>query len=374
MDLGPIDPDSAGNGGGGPDLPQSYVYDVNPKARLPALSPQIDLAEVRVFVKASRLEREMVKAGSVSRDDFLFQLRQRHCVSDEDIRALVRNHNLVDGARKMVGGFFKPSQVLHWDDLHGAVVNGTVDEMRSALSSVPVVLVLGGDESLKFIQHFLTHPNHLVIGITLDTFSSKGNLNQHSLADLNMIYEGLEQGAYEIFEWQRLGIRVKGKELGPFLSEATIQSTDSNWTSAMRVWINDDESSARSLRGGGLLVATGNGVRPGSWYDNVTHHWKDEYKVPTFPPDSSVIRWMMRDTQIHDRACMMGDVQPGEVLNIRWGRENPARINADKHFPHEADPCAILNPSTDDRQVAISLHPSPLRVARVIAGEGQHRV
>ena len=145
---------------------------------------------------------------------------------------------------------------------------------RSTLTHVmdqyDILVICGGDNHFTYCaqQVMALDRDTYVAGLVLDDKHSAGALLSFDTSSFLESLGRLEQGVFNHEGWTTLEGRLDdGTRLTPAIGDYLVAEHARQYMSRNHVWIDGDE--ALPEKSSGILIATGAGSQPGSWYSNV---------------------------------------------------------------------------------------------------------
>jgi len=211
---------------------------------------------------------------------------------------------------------------------------------------------LGGDNHFTYcsqvlLQYLQENPQKekVILGTVLDPKRSWGGQLYFTVDQFIHFLPDLEENDFKIENWTALETTVKKGEkkmlLYPAINEIFAGETKRWMMSRNNVYLDGKEIFPD--KSSGILIATGSGSGPGSWYDNV--HALTFDQSDTFPRTADYARVILTEHKSRSKITL----EKGQVLTIYSSNDDAGIILPDSHQQH-----AVSFPMGTSAEIRIS--------------------
>jgi len=219
--------------------------------------------KVLVVSRQSKYEWER-QNYNISHKGFIEKYGSQH----SNLRSLLDSHYGLVNTREMFDSIMPSFDII------------TTDSLKQTISDYDVVVSLGGDDSFKYISHYVK--DIPILSVNSDPSRSVGELTSCFISSKDSVIrikECLDSSNFSVNNWARLGLSLDGKEIVSATSEYFLGDFRRNKMSTHIMVYDGNEYPQRCS---GLIVATGAGST--GWFKSASQikSWDPTHKVGCF--------------------------------------------------------------------------------------------
>lgn len=207
--------------------------------------------KIALVPKMSKVEYDMYKNGQTY-DEVIASYRN----GKEDIAHIINSHNRQAELRDKLCNHFPKEDIIERNNFN-----------KDVSRKYDIIISLGGDNHFNFVSHQVI--DNMILGVNSDYLTSLGALTYHSVKDIEKVVKSIKKSNFKVEGWTRLEAVIEGTPTELATSEIFVGESENKQTS--RYWIKLGKVKEEH-KGSGLLISTGAGIGPGSFYHSAQNY------------------------------------------------------------------------------------------------------